>query len=378
MPFPLPEPALAASLLAGRGDVGGLFAESRRLRDEGKGRVITYSPNVFIPVTTLCRDECGYCTFARPPGKGRYLEPDEVRAIAEAGSRLGCTEALLTMGDHPETRWTAARAFLESRGCPSTVDYAAGLAREIVVETGLFPHANPGVASAEEIARLRPWCASMGLMLESASARLGEPGGPHHLSPDKDPARRWAALRAMAAGPVPTTTGVLVGIGETPDELAESLFRLRELAAETGAVQEVIVQNFRAKPGTPMAGWSEPSPARLARAAAVARWVLGPTMNIQVPPNLTEHFEALLDAGVNDWGGVSPLTPDFVNPEAPWPAREELEARTAAAGFWLRARLPAYPEYLGPKWQDPAMLERLRAAADERGYARPMREAGRS
>lgn len=368
MLFPAPDPDLAATLLAGGGDQSGLFAEARRLRDEGKGRVITFSPKVFIPLTTLCRDDCAYCAFARPPGEGRYLEPGEVRAIVEEGRRRGCTEALLTMGERPEARWARAREFLAGRGCRSTIDYAVEIARDI--GGGLFPHANPGVMTDDEVARLRPWCASMGLMLETASPRLGEPGGPHHGSPDKEPGRRWEALRAMAAGRVPITTGVLIGIGETPAELASSLFGLARLADETGAVQEIIVQNFRAKPRTPMANHPEPGPAALATAVAVARWVLGPAMNLQAPPNLTERFEALLEAGINDWGGVSPVTPDWVNPEAPWPEPAELEARTAAAGFRLRARLPVYPEYLSAEWQDPGMLERLRAAAGEDGYSR--------
>lgn len=368
--FPAPDPGLAAALLRGEGDAAGLFSEARRLRDEGKGRVVTFSRKVFIPLTTLCRDRCGYCTFAASPGEGgRYLEQEEALAVAEDGAALRCTEALLTMGDRPEGRWPEAREFLARRGCRSTIEYAVRIAQEIVERTGLFPHANPGVMDEAEVALLRPWCASMGLMLESASARLMEPGEVHYASPDKDPARRLATLRALAARRVPITTGVLVGIGETAEELVESLFALAALAVETGAVQEVIVQNFRAKPGTPMERRPEPSPAHLARVVAVARWVLGPGMNLQVPPNLTGRFEALLDAGVNDWGGVSPLTPDWVNPEAPWPRLQELRARTEAAGFRLAARLPVYPEYLTPEWVEAGLLARLQGAAGERGYA---------
>jgi FO synthase len=369
--FPAPDPVLAAALLRGEGDVVGLFAEARRRRDEGKGRVVTFSRKVFIPLTTLCRDRCAYCTFASSPAAGgRYLEPEEALAVAAAGEAAACTEALLTLGDRPEGRWREAREFLAGRGCAGTTEYVERVAEMIVQRTALFPHANPGVVDEAEVGALRRWCASMGLMLESASPRLLEPGWAHHGCPDKDPARRLAALRAMAACRVPTTTGVLVGIGETVEELVESLFALAALAAETGAIQEVIVQNFRAKPGTPMERWPEPAPAYLARVAAAARWVLGPEMNIQVPPNLTDRFEIYLEAGVNDWGGVSPLTPDWVNPEAPWPHLDELAARTRQAGFRLVPRLPVYPEYLAAPWVDPGLLPRLRAAADEAGYAR--------
>jgi len=375
--FPAPDPVLAVEFLRGERETAPLCAAARRLRDEGKGRVVTYSPKVFLPLTTLCRDRCAYCTFAAPPGAGgRYLEPEEALAIARAGAAAACTEALITSGDRPEDRWPEARAFLARHGCASTVEYTARVARAVVEATTLFPHANPGVVSAAEVAALRPWCASMGLMLENASPRLMERGMPHHGCPDKDPARRLAALRAMAAQRVPVTTGVLVGIGETPEELADSLFSLASLAAATGAVQEVIVQNFRAKPGTPMGGAAEPTPQYLARVVAVARWVLGPEMNLQVPPNLTERFEVYLEAGVNDWGGVSPLTPDWVNPEAPWPHLDELRHRTEAAGFRLVPRLPVYPEFLRAEWLDPALSRRLRASADEQGYALGPQQGG--
>ena len=330
----------------------------------------------------------GSTTYRRGPlpvepyGPEVALKPPDVRArkslkvmsrdiqLAFAAADFACTEALLTLGDRPEDRWPQAREFLERHGCTSTLEYVGGIARAVVQTTSLFPHANPGIMDEAEIAALRPWCASMGLMLESLSPRLLKRGMPHHRCPDKDPARRMASLRSMAAQRVPLTTGVLVGIGETPAELAESLFALAELAAGTGAVQEVIVQNFRAKPGTPMRGAAEPTPQYLARVVAVARWVLGPAMNLQVPPNLTERFEAYLDAGANDWGGVSPLTPDFVNPEAPWPRLAELKGRTEAAGFRLMPRLPVYPEFLTPEWLDPDLHPRLAAAADEQGYAR--------
>jgi FO synthase len=375
--LPAPDPNLAALLLRGGGDQAALFLAARRLRDEGKGRIVTYSRKVFLPVTTLCRDSCAYCAFALPPGAGgRYLSLDEALAAARAGAAAACTEALLTLGDRPEDRWPSAREALAGLGFTSTLGYVGHVAREVVERTGLFPHANPGIMDAVAVAALRPWCASMGLMLENVSPRLMGPDMPHRDCPDKDPAVRLASLQAMASARVPITTGVLVGIGETPEELADSLFALAALAARTGAVQEVIVQNFRAKPGTPMRGAAEPTPQYLARAVAVARWVLGPEMNLQVPPNLTDRFEAYLDAGVNDWGGVSPLTPDFVNPEAPWPHLDELAARTAAAGFRLVPRLPVYPEFLAPEWVDPGLYLRLQAAADDRGYAlAPQREA---
>lgn len=376
MSFPTPDPIYALRLLRGEGDLPGLFTEACRLRDEGKGRMVTYSRKVFLPLTTLCRDRCAYCTFAAPPGAGgRYLEPEEALEIARAGEAAACTEALLTLGDRPESRWPVAAEFLARHGCASTLEYTARVAGLVSEQTALFPHANPGIMDEAGVAALRPWCASMGLMLENASPRLLEPGMPHHDCPDKDPAVRLATLRAMAAQRVPITTGVLVGIGETPEELVDSLFSLAALAAETGAVQEIIVQNFRAKPGTPMRQAAEPTPQYLARVVALARWALGPQMNLQVPPNLTDRFEAYLEAGVNDWGGVSPLTPDWVNPEAPWPHLDELRARTVAAGFALVPRLPVYPEFLRPEWADPALFARLRSSADDRGYALVSQEA---
>jgi FO synthase len=370
MPFPAPDPELAAALVAGRNDVPGLYAEARRLRDEGKGRTVTFSRKVFVPVTTLCRDRCTYCTFAKPPGAGgEYLEPDDVVAIAAAGARQGCTEALLTLGDRPEHRWPAAREFLASHGYATTLEYVAATARRVVEETPLFPHANPGVMTEDEMAALRPVSPSMGLMLENASPRLMEPGMPHHDCPDKHPAVRIETIRAAGRLAVPFTTGILVGIGETIPEIVDSLFVLRDLSDETGAVQEVIVQNFRAKADTPKRRDAEPTVQFFARVVAAARWILGAETNLQVPPNLTERFEVYLDAGINDWGGVSPLTIDWVNPEAPWPHLGELAARTEAAGFTLRPRLPVYPEFLDEAWVDPGLWPSLVAAADDDGYA---------
>jgi FO synthase len=370
MAFPAPDPNLAADLIQGRGDVDGLFAEARRMRDEGWGRTVTYSRKVFIPLTTLCRDRCTYCTFAKPPGAGgSYLEPDDVMAIALAGDAARCTEALFTLGDLPEERWAAARQFLDTRGLASTIEYAAAMSERVVAETALFPHANPGVMSESAVARLRPSNVSMGLMLENISPRLMEPGMPHHECPDKDPGVRVATIEAAARQRVPFTSGVLIGIGESAVEIADSLFALAALQEAGGAIQEVIVQNFRAKADTPKRRDAEPTVQFTARVAAVARWVMGAGMSIQVPPNLTERFEVYLDAGINDWGGVSPLTIDWVNPEAPWPHLGELWARTEAAGFRLAPRLPVYPEFIGEEWIDPGLLPKARAAVDADGYA---------
>jgi len=371
MTFSPPEPELAARLLRGRGDVAGLFGEARRLRDEGRGRTITYSRKVFVPLTTMCRDTCTYCTFAKPPGAGgQYLTPDDVLAVAVAGERRHCTEALFTLGDRPEDRWLQAAAFLASQGCTTTLEYLVSMTERVRAETALLPHVNPGIMGLSDIRALRPSSPSMGLMLENVSPRLMDRGMPHHGCPDKEPALRMATIAAAAEARVPFTTGVLVGIGETPEELVESLFALADAAAEGGHVQEVIVQNFRAKADTRKRRDPEPTVDYTARVVAVARWILGPAMNLQVPPNLTERFEVFLDAGVNDWGGVSPVTIDWVNPEAPWPHLEELRGRTEAGGFTLRARLPVYPEYLSEEWIDGGLWPSLTAAADDDGYAR--------
>ena len=370
MRFPAPAPDLAVSLIRGQGDVDGLFAEARRLRDEGRGRVVTYSRKVFVPITTLCRDRCTYCTFAKPPGAGgEFLTPDDVRAIATAGDAHACTEALLTLGDRPEDRWPQAREFLAAHGCETTIDYVVAMSELVFGETGLFPHANPGLLSDADMEALRPTNPSMGMMLENVSPRLMEPGMPHHDAPDKDPALRIETIRAAGRTRVPFTSGVLVGIGETIAEIVDSLFALRDLQTETGAIQEVIVQNFRAKADTPKRRDAEPTVQFFARVVAAARWILGPETNLQVPPNLTDRFEVYLDAGINDWGGVSPLTIDWVNPEAPWPHLDRLRAETESAGFTLKPRLPVYPEYIDAEWLDPAVLRRVEEATDDDGYA---------
>jgi FO synthase len=367
---PSPDPDLALRYLEGVEDDARLFDHARVLRDEGRGRTVTYSRKVFIPLTTLCRDRCSYCTFAKPPGAGGvYLEPDEVMAIARAGDEAGCTEALFTLGDRPEERWPQAAEFLAGKGLTSTIQYVAEMSSAVRAGTRLFPHANPGVLDDADMALLRPTNPSMGMMLENVSPRLMEPGMPHHNTASKAPGLRLATIEAAGRMLVPFTTGILVGIGETRAEVVASLFALGDLADRTGAIQEVIIQNFRAKADTPMRHSAEPVPRWFARVVALARWIMGPEANVQVPPNLTEAFEIYLDAGVNDWGGVSPLTIDWVNPEAPWPHLDELESRTSAAGFELRPRLPVYPEYIDQDWIDPNLYPHVLAAVDDDGLA---------
>ncbi len=375
----LPDPELAVAYLRQERDPGPLLAEAARLRDEGKGRIVTYSRKVFVPLTTLCRDRCTYCTFAKPPGAGgQYLDPGDVLAIVRAGESHGCTEALFTLGDRPEDRWPQAGEFLAIHGAESTLDYVRMMTELVAASTSVLPHANPGVMSTGEMAALRPSNPSMGLMLENISDRLMEPGMPHHDCPDKDPLLRVGVIETAGELRVPFTSGILVGIGETPEEIVASLLTLSELQARWGCLQEVIVQNFRAKADTVMRRHAEPGIDYFTRVVAVARWLLGAEMNLQVPPNLTERYESLLDAGVNDWGGVSPLTIDWVNPEAPWPHLEELTVRTSAAGFELRPRLPVYPRFIGNEWVDPGLLPRVLAVADSDGYAAVSRRPSRS
>ncbi len=377
MAHPAPDRALAIDYLDGVVDARPLFAEATRLRDEGKGRTITFSPKVFVPLTTLCNDICSYCTFAKPPGAGgQYLEPEDVAAIVGAGDRARCTEALFTLGDRPEARWPAARAWLDAHNYASTLDYVRAMSELVVETSGLFPHANPGVMDDAAVEMLRPTNVSMGLMLENISPRLTEPGMPHHGSPDKDPQVRVATIEAAGRQHVPFTSGILVGIGETNEEIVDSLLALAELHQRWGHIQEIIVQNFRAKADTRMRRSAEPVPYWFARVIAIARWILGPEMNLQVPPNLTESYETYLAAGINDWGGVSPLTIDWVNPEAPWPHLTELRRRTATAGFRLRPRLPVYPEFISEHWVDARLLRRVDAAVDADGYAAAPQAAG--
>ncbi len=366
----------AAVLLAARGTgLDDLLATAAAVRDAGlvdAGRpsVVTYSKKVFIPLTRLCRDRCHYCTFVTVPHRlpAAYLDRDEVLDIARAGAAQGCKEALFTLGDRPEDRWPQARAWLAERGYESTVDYLRACAVTVLEETGLLPHLNPGVLSWAELQRLKPVAPSMGMMLETSATRLwSTPGQAHYGSPDKEPAVRLRVLEDAGRVAVPFTTGILIGIGETLDERADSLFAIRRTAREYGHVQEVIVQNFRAKPDTAMRAMPDAEVHDLAATIAVARLVLGPKARIQAPPNLIGgEYDLMLRAGIDDWGGVSPVTPDHVNPERPWPHLDELAARTAAAGFVLRERLTIYPEYVrrGDPWLDPRLAAHVAALAD--------------
>ena len=352
-----------------------LLTQARALRELGHGRTISYSRKVFIPLTRLCRDSCAYCTFATTPSRtaAAYLAPDDVLAIAEAGRRAGCHEALFTLGDKPELRYAAARDALAALGYASTTGYLAAMCELVLRETGLLPHVNAGVMSADEIDRLRAVSVSQGIMLESASERLCQRGGPHFGSPDKTPRVRLAMIADAGRLSVPFTSGILIGIGETRRERIEALLALRDLHAQYGHLQEVIVQNFRAKPDTRMAAASEPGLDELMWTAAVARLIFGPAMNIQVPPNLSyDSFATLLQSGINDWGGVSPVTPDHVNPEAPWPDLRKLERATAAAGLHLVERLAAYPSYVhsAERWQHVNLRAPLLRAAEASGFAR--------
>ena len=354
----------AEALLLARGpDLTRLMAHAASLRDLGHGDVVTYSRKVFIPLTMLCRDHCHYCTFAKPPAKldAPFLTPEEAVRIADAGREMGCKEALFTLGDRPEERYDVAREWLAARGYASTLDYVRAVAIRVIEETGLLPHLNPGVMSYEDIARLRHVSASMGLMLETSSPRLAERGGPHFGSPDKVPAVRLRTLEDAGRHAVPFTTGILVGIGETPRERAESLFAIRDIQRRYHHIQEVIVQNFRAKPGTAMRHAPEPGDEEFLAAVATARVILGPRMHVQAPPNLSDPDQQLrlLDAGIDDWGGVSPLTPDHVNPEKPWPSIAALTATTQARGKELRERLTIYPEFVTKP--DPYLAGKMRA-----------------
>jgi FO synthase len=361
-------------------DAPELLAPAQALRADGKGILVTYSPKVFIPLTKLCRDVCHYCTFAAPPRRGEraYLTADEVLEIARAGAEAGCTEALFTLGDKPERRYRAARDELARLGCETTIEYLVRMCRLVLDEVGLLPHANPGVMTRAELAALREVSASQGIMLETISDRLSERGGPHFGSPDKRPAARLETVRLAGELAIPFTTGILIGIGETRRERIEALLAIRDLHGRYGHVQEVIVQNFRAKPGTKMAAHPEPPLEDLLWTAAAARLVLGPHVNLQAPPNLSYgEFPELLDAGINDWGGVSPVTIDHVNPEAPWPEIERLEEATRGRGLELAPRLPIYPEYVAEpdRWCEPAVASAVLRQSDADGLARRERWA---
>ncbi|MGW0703780.1 bifunctional FO biosynthesis protein CofGH [Streptomyces sp. NPDC002867] len=379
--------AEAAVLLQARGsDLEDLAASAGRVRDAGleaAGRpgVITYSKSVFVPLTRLCRDKCHYCTFATVPGKlrraghGMFMSPDEVLEIARRGAELGCKEALITLGDKPEDRWPEAREWLDAHGYDDTIAYVRAMSIRILEETGLLPHLNPGVMTWTDFQRLKPVAPSMGMMLETTATRLwSEPGGPHHGSPDKEPAVRLRVLEDAGRSNVPFTSGLLIGIGETYEERAESLFALRRVSRAYHGIQELILQNFRAKPDTAMRGMPDAELDELVATVAVARHIMGPSACLQAPPNLVDaEYARLIRAGIDDWGGVSPLTPDHVNPERPWPQIDELAEKSAAEGFELRERLCVYPEFVqrGEPWLDPRLFPHVQALADPRtGLAR--------
>lgn len=362
--------------LVERSDMNKLMADAAALTQQGFGSVITYSRKVFIPLTRLCRDVCHYCTFATVPRQleSPFMTLEEAVDVAQRGAELGCKEALLTLGEKPELRYRVAREALAAMGFSSTLEYVAQVARAIRERTGLLPHINAGNMTASELAMLRPVAPSMGLMLESAAERLCQPGMPHYGSPDKHPKARLQTLELAGQAQIPFTSGILVGIGETRKERIESLLALRRLHRRYGHLQEIIIQNFRAKPETLMAQASEPDLEELCWTIAVARLIFGPTMSIQVPPNLSrpQELQALIAAGINDWGGVSPLTPDYVNPEAPWPELERLAESTHKADRVLQERLTVYPRYIESRdqWLDPKLHAPVLALTDGQGLAR--------
>jgi 7,8-didemethyl-8-hydroxy-5-deazariboflavin synthase CofG subunit len=355
-------------------DLPALLAAATTVRQHFKRYVISYSRKVFIPLTNLCRDYCGYCTFRRDPGQpgAHTMTPEEVLQVVRAGERMGCTEALFSLGDKPELAFPEMRATLRRLGYKSTLHYLEAMCQLVLRESSLLPHPNPGLLSAEWITRLSAVSPSMGLMLETTSDHLLAPGAAHDSAPDKIPSKRLHTIEEAGKQQVPFTTGLLIGIGETPQDRVNTLLALRELHRRYGHIQEIIIQNFRAKPGIPMRDWPEPTKDEMLRTIAVAR-LLTPEVNIQAPPNLSSpYYEELLDAGLNDWGGVSPLTPDYINPEKPWPHLEQLKLRTESKGYKLRQRLPVYPEFV-PAVMNRAeglLAERVEAAAESDGYVR--------
>jgi 7,8-didemethyl-8-hydroxy-5-deazariboflavin synthase CofG subunit len=350
-----------------------LLSAALEVRQRFKPGIVTYSRKVFIPLTNLCRDYCGYCTFRRDPGQpgAHTMTPDEVLEVACAGEKLGCTEALFSLGDKPELAFPEMRESLRHLGYKSTLHYLEAMCELMLRETTLLPHPNPGLLSAEWVARLANVSPSMGLMLETTNASLLEAGAAHDNAPDKVPAKRLRTIEEAGKQNVPFTTGLLIGIGETTEDRVDTLLAIRKLHRRYGHIQEVIIQNFRAKPDIPMHDWPEPTQSEMMRTIAVAR-LLMPDVNIQAPPNLSApYYDELLDAGINDWGGVSPLTPDFINPEKPWPHLEQLKSRTEARGYRLRQRLPVYPEFVPAVTTQPGLLtEKIKMAADDEGYAR--------
>jgi len=350
-----------------------LLGTAKFLKEQYRPGIITYSRKVFLPLTNLCRDYCGYCSYRRDPGDpgAHTMSPEEVLEVARQGEKLGCTEALFSLGDKPEAEFSEMRDLLRKRGYRSTLHYLEAMCDLVLRETSLLPHSNPGVMNASWIERLRNTNPSLGLMLETTSERLMQAGGAHANAPDKVPSRRLKTIEEAGKLGVPFTTGILIGIGETDEERVDSLLAIQRLHQQYGHIQEVIIQNFRAKPEIPMANMPEPDTDDHLRTIAVARLLLR-DMNIQAPPNLAQnHYERLLDGGIDDWGGVSPLTPDYINPEAPWPHLADLKRRTEAAGQQLLQRLPIYPEFVSGVIDRGGLLAgRLLAVSDEHGYAR--------
>ena len=364
----------AALLFAEQATLSDLLAAAAEIRAAGKGTVVSFSKKVFIPLTTLCRDYCNYCTFRKDPGQpgAHFMSPDEVLALAERGHSAGCQEALFSLGEQPERIFPEAREFLRTQGYSRTLDYLAAMCELVLEKTGLLPHANPGVMDRAALARLKDSNASVGLMLENVSPRLMRDGLPHANAPDKVPALRLRAIEEAGKLSIAFTTGILIGIGETMEERIDSLLAIRTLHEKYGHIQEVIIQNFRAKPEIPMAAHPEPSLEDMLRTIALARLILGPQINVQAPPNLSyDDFPRLLDAGINDWGGISPVTRDFINPEAAWPQVARLRSETESRGFTLRERLALYPEFVRrEEFLSPRVRDRVAPLSGADGFAR--------
>ena len=369
-------PSIAESLaLSEISDTKKLSQLAAQIRDDGHGNIISYSRKIFIPLTKLCQDFCHYCTFAEAPKKksGNFMALNEVMELVKRGQEAGCKEALFTLGDKPELRYRTARMELNELGHDTTLSYLAEIAEQVVSETELLPHINAGVMKAEDLRKFRKVSVSQGLMLESSSGRLCQKGGPHYGSADKIPQVRMQTIQLAGKEKIPFTSGILIGIGENRSERIQSMLDLRDLHELYGHLQEIIIQNFRAKTGTKMANASEPSLDELIWTIAVARIIFGPEMNIQAPPNLSAgNLSALIGAGINDWGGVSPVTPDHVNPEAPWPEIVKLSHATAEGGKQLTERLAVYPSYAikGKEWLDEAVLPKVLRLSDGEGFAR--------